>query len=103
MESAAVAAFPSMQSIARELSITPQTLNNRLKKESVSFQHLKDDVLRDRAIRLLLGDQHSVEEIAFRLGYREARSFTRAFKRWTGSSPTGFKKIQRSSLPITPQ
>lgn len=103
LEAASETDIPSMQSTARSLSITPQTLNNRLKKEGLSFQRLKDDILRDRAIRLLLGSQHSVEEIAAELGYREARSFTRAFRRWTGSSPTGFRRIQSiGSSRLTP-
>lgn len=84
-------AIPHLQAMAREFSITAQTLNNRLKKEATSYQRIKDEIRRDIAIDKLVNECLSIETIATLLGFKEARSFTRAFKQWTGVSPRGYR------------
>lgn len=84
-------AIPNLETIAREFSITAQTLNNRLKKEATSYQRIKDEIRRDIAIDKLVNERLSVETIAMLLGFKEARSFTRAFKQWTGVSPRSYR------------
>ena len=68
------------------------TLYRKLKTEGVSFHELVDKVRKEKALELLKKKQHSLSEIAFLLGFSELSSFSRAFKKWTGSSPVNYNK-----------
>lgn len=83
---------PTLDSIAAELHIAPDTLRRRLRREGTSLSRLVEDMRRDHAIRLLLDGNRTVEQIAATCGYLEARSFTRAFRQWTGYSPSAYRR-----------
>ncbi|MGZ8336908.1 MAG: helix-turn-helix transcriptional regulator, partial [Allosphingosinicella sp.] len=74
--------------IARELGLSRQTLYRRLKEEGTTFAALVDGVRRRVALRLVREQALSVKQIAYRLGFSDPAAFSRAFKRWTGSSPS---------------
>ena len=78
--------------IAAQLNITDRTLRRRLLREGTSFQTLKDNFRRDKAIDLLAKSSLSVAEIAQELGFAEPNAFTRAFKQWTGSTPKSYRQ-----------
>lgn len=79
---------PSVQATARSLGLTSRTLQRRLSDDGVSYQALVDEVRAELAGRYLDSEGLSVTEVAFLLGYSEASAFARAYKRWTGKSPT---------------
>lgn len=83
--------FPSFESVADALRVSPGTLRRRLKTEGTAFQALKDDIRRDIAIELLADRKASVLSVAAALGYVEASTFSRAFKSWTGLSPAAYR------------
>ena len=85
--------FPSVTEVADALALTPQALHRELKKVGASYQKIKDNLRREIAIDKLLNEHLSVEQISELLGYSEARSFTRAFKKWTGLSPRAYCKL----------
>jgi AraC-like DNA-binding protein len=91
----------TMEKVATELGVSRQTLFRRLKAEGASFEQLLDRVRRGLALRYLNGDGLSVKETAFRLGFSEPASFSRAFKRWTGTSPDAHrrKNLEASTCP----
>lgn len=73
--------------VAREIGTSRQTLYRRLKAEQTTFEQVLAG-LRLRLARDYLADGTlPVAEIAYRLGFADAASFSKAFKRWTGSSP----------------
>jgi AraC-like DNA-binding protein len=76
--------------VARELGLSRQTLYRRLKAEGVTFEQLLDGLRRRLALRLMR-EGLSVKEAAYRLGFSDPAAFSRAFKRWTGSSPSGMR------------
>jgi AraC-like DNA-binding protein len=76
--------------VARRLGLSTRTLQRRLKCCGVVFEDLLDETRRSEAIRLLLKGEHSMTEIAYRLGYSDPAHFTRAFKRWKGVAPSRF-------------
>lgn len=78
--------------IASELHMSRPTLYRKLKSEGLSFHELVDLVRKEKAKTLLNKNQHTLSEIAFLLGFSELSSFSRAFKKWTGSSPAKFVK-----------
>ena len=84
---------PQLDQVAELMGLTEQTLRRHLHKDGYSFQQLKDDIRRDMAIFLINSKERSIEEIAFRLGFSEASTFIRAFKKWTGLTPLGYRKL----------
>lgn len=84
--------LPSLSEMADQVGLSAQTLNRRLKSGGTSYQKIKDNLRREHAIELLTKKRLSVEITAERVGFSEARSFTRAFKQWTGYSPRRYLK-----------
>jgi AraC-like DNA-binding protein len=83
--------LPSLDEVARTLAMTPQTLSRRLREEGQGFQMLKDDLRRDTAIELLHRPELTLLDIAGQLGFSEASTFHRAFKKWTGVAPGEYR------------
>ncbi|MCI5111485.1 MAG: AraC family transcriptional regulator [Marivita sp.] len=82
----------SMDKVARDLGMSRQTLYRRLREEGVTFAELHDDLRQRMARDYLTARKVSVNETAYLLGFSEASSFVRAFKRWTGQSPSAFRE-----------
>ena len=84
--------FMPIHQLAAELSISSQTLHRRLKESATSYQKIKDNLRREVAINKLVNERLSVEKVAEIVGFSESRSFTRAFKHWTGLTPREYCK-----------
>jgi AraC-like DNA-binding protein len=87
--------LPSLEDVGRTLAMTPQTLRRRLREEGQGFQALKDDLRRDAAIEYLARPDLTLVDIAEQLGFSEASTFHRAFKKWTGVAPGEYRQRQR--------
>lgn len=81
---------PSFESLAQGFNISSQTLRRRLRDEGTSYPQIKAEIRRDLAIEKLYSQRLAVSDIARMLGFSEARSFTRAFKQWTGQTPSAY-------------
>jgi AraC-like DNA-binding protein len=77
--------------VASALCMSPTTLQLKLSQRGTNFQQLLDDTRRELACSYLRQATRSVTEITFMLGFTDTSNFTRAFKRWTGLSPTEFR------------
>jgi len=77
--------------VADALHLSEATLQQRLLLRNTSFQALLDDTRRIQACSYLRQSALSVTEVTFLLGFGEVSSFTRAFKRWTGMSPSSYR------------
>ncbi len=84
--------FAPIHQLAEELGISSQTLHRRLKESATSYQKIKDNLRREVAIQKLVNERLSVEQVADIVGFTESRSFTRAFKHWTGLTPREYCK-----------
>lgn len=80
-----------MRRAARGLSTSVRTLQRQLASEGQTFRGLVEQVLCERARLLLESEARSVGQVAAALGYREQRSFQRAFKRWNGCTPSAYR------------
>lgn len=85
----------SMDKLARDLGMSRQTLYRRLKAEGETFAEIHDGLRRRMALDYLTARKVSVNEAAYLLGFSEASAFVRAFKRWTGHSPTAYLGLCR--------
>ena len=80
-----------LKQVAERLDMHPRTLQRRLNDVDSSFQDILETVRKDMAKRYLADHSMSLAEVAFLLGYHDQSSFNRAFKEWTGESPSGFR------------
>ncbi|TMQ05946.1 MAG: AraC family transcriptional regulator [Deltaproteobacteria bacterium] len=78
---------PCIERIARKLGVSRQTLYRRLKAEHVSYERVLDELRHRMALHYLNARNASVNETAYLVGFSEPSAFSRAFKRWTGTSP----------------
>lgn len=76
-----------IEEVARALGYSRQTLYRRLKEEGATFEALLDR-LRRRLAGRHLKEGLTVKDVAYRLGFSDPAAFSRAYKRWTGRSPT---------------
>lgn len=74
--------------VAQHLSTTPRTLQRRLAAEGQTFDAIRDTARHQRAVELLRSGDLSMSLIASDLGFSDVRSFRRAFRRWTGQTPS---------------
>lgn len=81
----------SSERVAGNLSMHKRTLARRLAEHGATFQKILDEVRYDAARQLLRETDRPVAEIAVALGYAEQSVFTRAFRRWSGASPTAWR------------
>lgn len=84
--------FPDFSEICEQLNMTPQTLRRRLKEANTSYQEIKDSIRKDASVYYLSRPDLSIDEIALLMGFSEASSFHRAFKKWTGKTPSAYRR-----------
>jgi AraC-like DNA-binding protein len=85
--------------VARQLGVSLRSLQRKLAEEGTSFQQLLDDTRATLARSYLDEGRYSVSEITFLLGFGGMSSFSRAFKRWTGVSPSAYRQSARAPDP----
>lgn len=78
--------------VAAAFHLSARTLTRKLADEGASFQVVKDALRRDIAVQRLGKSTTSIAAIAMDLGYANAAAFCRAFKQWTGSTPTAYRR-----------
>ncbi len=84
--------FPDFSVVCDKLAMTPQTLRRRLKDENTSYQEIKDSIRKDASIYYLSKPELTIDEIALLMGFSEASSFHRAFKKWTSKTPSAYRQ-----------
>jgi AraC-like DNA-binding protein len=83
---------PNLTQVGKRIAMGPRTLQRRLKDYGVDFKTLVDDTRRRFALSYLRNRTHTLVEIAYLLGYSEVSAFSRAFRRWTGSTPSDYRR-----------
>lgn len=78
----------SMDAVAETLKLGRQTLYRALKDEGVTFEQVLDALRHRLALEYLRAKKTTVNETAYLVGFSDPASFSRAFKRWTGKSPS---------------
>lgn len=81
--------------VAHALNMSTRTLHRQLREEGASLQVIKDQVRQQLATDALLRTQRPLKQIAQDIGFRNEKSFSRAFLLWTGFSPEQFRQQRR--------
>ena len=82
----------STDEIARRLHMSRRTLQRHLTDEGHTFRALVDETRKALAIEFVRDGKHPLIDVAFRLGFSDQSSFSKAFRRWTGMSPSKFRQ-----------
>jgi AraC-like DNA-binding protein len=88
--------FRGIDEVASSLKLSERTLKRRLKLESTTYSTILDEARLARAQTLLREERRTLEEIAEALGYSNVANLTRAFRRWTGTTPAAYRRARPS-------
>lgn len=92
--------MPSADEVASMLHMSGTTLRRRLMAENAAFQALKDECRLEAALHYLNCPDLTNTMVAEKLGFDEPSAFFRAFKKWTGETPGGYRaRVMASSDP----
>jgi AraC-like DNA-binding protein len=83
--------FPAAPEIAAQLGLSLRTFHRRLAEDGQSYQAIVDGMRRSVATELLENTHLAIDQVAERVGFADATSFRKAFKKWTNRSPSDFR------------
>ena len=86
---------PSAEALAHGLHLSLRSLQRHLSEEGSSYEQVLADTRRDLALQHLAEADCAIGEVAYLLGFADSSSFSRAFKRWTGQSPSQYRDSLR--------
>jgi AraC-like DNA-binding protein len=91
----------TVEAVSCRLAVSPRTLSRRLAEEGTTFPEVLAALRQILALRYIREPGLGVDQIALLLGYSELSSFSHAFRRWTGSSPSAARRAcARSALGL---
>ncbi len=95
--------FASLPRVAERMRVSSRTLARRLERQGLNFRELVNEHKRLEALSLLKESTLRIDEVAVQLGYLNPANFTRAFKRWTGETPSAYRQRVGSAGSVTPE
>jgi len=90
----------SQQAVAASLNRSVSSLQRQLKTEGATYRQILENTREVLAQQLVREERYSLSQIAYLLGFSDQANFSRAFKRWTGTTPTDFRST--ATLEDTP-
>lgn len=89
----------TLAAVAGQLGLSPRQLRAELSQADTSFNRVVAHYRERLARRLLSRTDESIDQIVYLTGFSEPSAFTRAFKRWTGETPTAYRERKRQPRP----
>lgn len=89
--------YLTIEDLSKQLNLTARTLRRRLEDEGTTYSTLLEEAKRRDAIVLLDKKTIEVRDVALLLGYQDPANFTRAFKQWTGQTPSQYRSTRMKS------
>lgn len=86
--------YPALEVIAEAVKATPAAIQRELARDNLNYKDLVEETRRDLALVYVRQRELPFSEIAFLLGYSELSAFSRAFHRWTGTSPRNYRALK---------
>jgi AraC-like DNA-binding protein len=82
---------PSQEDVAEILNMSARTLQRKLGDGGTTYKEILDGTRHALALQYLSAPRHSVSDVTYLLGFSAGSCFTRAFRRWTGQSPSDWR------------
>ena len=92
--------FPDIDYVASKLDLSTRTLRRRLSEEGRSYRDILDEVRFGLAREYLGRTELPIDEISRMLGYTESGNFSHAFRRWSGDSPSAWRRSHSSYINL---
>ena len=96
------ASIAGAEDIAEAFHISIRTLHRQLQKEGASLRNLQEKARMDRALQALAFSAQPIKRVAFAAGFENEKSFSRAFRRWTGETPSACRTRMKGALMKAP-
>jgi AraC-like DNA-binding protein len=90
-----------IEGTARMAGLSVRSLQRSLDRCGSTYTEIVESVRRRRATSLLAESNLPVTQIALSLGYSDPANFTRAFRRWSGTSPRAFRARAQPARAFT--
>lgn len=87
----------SLDNVAKALNTSPRTIMRKLKVHDKTYKQVLDEVHKEMVVRYLVHKNLSIDRIGYLVGYSDASSFRRSFKRWFAMTPSEYMAQHRSS------
>jgi AraC-like DNA-binding protein len=88
--------FSRAEDVAAELALSTRSLHRLLQKEGASLRELKEEARMELARQALVRGKAPIKRVAHAAGFRNEKSFARAFRAWTGETPSGFRSARKA-------
>ena len=85
----------TLKDVARALALESQTLQRRLKTHNTVFADMVENIRQEQAVDYLRDNHMDIKEISYLLGYGDPSAFVKAFRRWTGQTPSQYRERKR--------
>ena len=95
LHTAIIAGQSKADQVAALLGMHTRTLNRRLGESGSSFQRVVDETRFEIARQMLEHSDTEISQIALSLGYAAPGIFSRAFRRWSGTTPLAWRLERR--------
>lgn len=83
--------YPGPAELASRLHVSLRTLRRRLQNQGSGYKQLLEEARRRDAMTLLANPALAIQQVAGSLGYDVPANFTRAFRQWTGQTPSAWR------------
>lgn len=83
---------PNLEQAAAMLGLSGRNLRRKLQDAGTTYQSILDSARRQLAVKLLRETGEPISSIAYEIGFEHPSHFGRAFKKWTGQSPSAYRK-----------
>jgi AraC-like DNA-binding protein len=91
---------PELSSVAEQMGLSARTLQRRMNEHDIVFSDLVDNIRKGIAFEYVRETDYRLIDIAHILGYQEASSFTRAFKRWADETPRQMRRAAQQERAV---
>jgi AraC-like DNA-binding protein len=89
---------PTLATVARRLATSARTLQRRLDAQGQRFLSIVEETRFELARGYLADPQISLGEVGYLVGFADPSAFSKAFRRWSGESPTSFRARERAAI-----
>lgn len=90
--------YPTLAEVSGRLCLSTRTLKRRLRERRTSFRKIVASKRMTHAAELLARSTLSLGLVAESAGYSSKANFARAFRRWSGLTPTGFRRRMQKAV-----